>query len=212
MHEIWLSLQMLTVRRLSDMYFGLNLALTSNDLNGISLTLSSTCVHFPRAACGTMKLPAQLLEMFTLYLSHLLWRTASLTPEAVIMSGKTVKLQRTFFTHRNLSAENLQCRCNGKSSNPIHAHKSKKTEEENQVRAAHIHKRGSQDATGHASAKSTMSFGHPVRDGYVYATVVSERDEHSGLDWGCLHGLSGWCMTPDGAVSPGSNQSRRLPV
>ncbi len=72
-----------------------------------------------------MKLPAQILETFTLYLGHLLWRTASFTPEAIIMSGKTVRLQRTFFTHRNLSAENLQRRCNGKCSNPIHAHKSK---------------------------------------------------------------------------------------
>lgn len=80
---------------------------------------------FLRAAHGAMKLPVQLLETFTLYLSHLLWRTASFPPEAVIMSGKTVRLQRTFFTHRNLSAENLQHRCNGKSSNPIRRHKSK---------------------------------------------------------------------------------------
>lgn len=87
-----------------------------------------------------MKLPAHLLETFTLYLSHLLWRTASFTPEAIIMSGKTVRLQRTFFMHRNLSAENLQRRCNGKCSNPIHAHKSKtatqekREKQENRVR------------------------------------------------------------------------------
>lgn len=100
--------------------------LTSNDPKKGVLACSIRYMYsFPRAACGAMKLPVQLLETFTLYLSHLLWRTASFPPEAVIMSGKTVRLQRTFFTHRNLSAENLQHRCNGKSSNPIRPHKSK---------------------------------------------------------------------------------------
>lgn len=42
--------------------------------------------------------------------------------------------------------------------------------------AARIHKCSLQYATGHVSEKSTMSFGHPVCDGHVYVTVVSERD------------------------------------
>lgn len=106
-------------------------------------TLSYMC-SFSWAACGTLNLPVWLLETFSLYLSHLPWRTASSTPEAIIVSGKTVGLQRVFFTRRNLSAENLQRRCNGKSSNPIRPHKSKTAALGNEGKergnaAAHIH-------------------------------------------------------------------------
>lgn len=197
---------------------GLHTDLTLNDLKGVSLVLSSTCVHSPwqhveRWTCQP-NYRKRLLSTWAIYceerpLSH---QKPSSCPERQWGCrghfSRTETCQLKIYSAGVMEKALIQFALINLKQRLMN--RGEKIEK--QVRAAHIHKCSSQYTRGHASVKSTISFGHPVRVGHVYATVVSERDEHIGLDSGFLHGLSGWCMAPGGALSPGSNQSWRLPA